>query len=248
MNIKRGTNPVARAFYGFRTYLRGIQWLWGHKRYLALSFIPTLIGLAMLGASWGYFFSHLDQMISLFIFDKPTEWYWLIGYGLLYAFTFLMILGISLLGSLLLINVVASPLYEIVSCAVEKDLLGRVESISFWHTLKLMGEELKKIGCILGLALISLLVTSWVPGLNILALLFTAFLVGWEFYDYPLARRGWRFRDRLSFVMKDVWSVTAFGLWMLIPFMQFFLVPLASAGATILALEGLMEHQKDERS
>ncbi len=67
----------------------------------------------------------------------------------------------------------------------------------------------------------------------------SAILVGWDFYDYPMARRGMLFRARLSYLFKDIWSIMGFGLWMMIPFVQFVLFPLAIAGGTILSYETL---------
>jgi uncharacterized protein involved in cysteine biosynthesis len=78
-----------------------------------------------------------------------------------------------------------------------------------------------------------------IPGVNLFAGLIAAFLIGWDFYDFPLARRGWSFKERFNFVTKEFWTVLGFGLWLAIPFVHILLVPLAAAGGTILNLEAL---------
>lgn len=236
---------MTKGFYGFKAYIRGVRWLLAHKRYLLLSFVPTFFGLLALVTGWGFFLGYVNEVVTFFIFERPEEWYWLAGYWLLYGLTFLAVMGGVLMTCLLLINVVASPIYDLVSTAVEKDLLGHSAGISTWQSFKLMGEELKKVFFVLVLSALVVLVTFWIPVLNAVSVVVAAFLVGWEFYDFSLARRGWRFRERLSFVLKDVWAVTCFGLWMLVPFAQFFLMPLAAAGGTYLAIEGLKEYRPD---
>lgn len=155
-----------------------------------------------------------------------------VGKALLYV-SFLILSFVSMI---LLINVVSSPIYEIVSVAVEKDFTGGpVEEPSLLESMKLMGTELKKVSFIMAVSLVLFII----PGVNLLATLVTAFLVGWDFYDYPTARRGWSFSRRLKFVAKDLLPVTAFGLWLMIPFVQFFMMPLAVAGGTLLNLESL---------
>ncbi|MDD9952670.1 MAG: hypothetical protein OXT67_14010, partial [Zetaproteobacteria bacterium] len=79
----------------------------------------------------------------------------------------------------------------------------------------------------------------FVPGLNVLSPLIAAFGAGWDLYDLVLARRGWSFRKRLGFVTQHSGHVLGLGLWMLIPFMQIIIAPLAVAGATVLASRDL---------
>lgn len=238
---KRGQNPLSQALYGFTSYMRGIRWLLRNKKYLFITFMPTLLGLLTLTFGWVYFFEHFDPILARIVFDKPDAWYMLAIYWVVYALAFVGVLGVSLVACLLLVNVIASPLYEMVSAAVEREITGKVQETGLWDSIRLIGEELKKVGFIVILSLLSFLLTTFLPFFSILAFLLTAFLLGWEFYDYPLARRGKGFRERLDAVLKDRWSVLAFGIWMLIPFIQFFLMPLAVAGGTIMCLEGLEE-------
>ncbi len=239
MPPSRGTNPATKSIYGFITYLRGIRWLSKNKKHMFMLFLPTVLGLIALAIGWGYFFANDTTLIAMVLPDKPEAWYWLVIYWLGYAITYIGFLALSAMTCLLITNVVTSPIYDLVSAAVERDLTGKVEEVSLARSLVLMGEEVKKVLFILSISIVSFLVTSFIPGASIISLLLTAFLIGWDFYDYPLARRGWKFKERLAFVTKDAWAVTAFGLWLIIPFLQFILMPLAIAGGTIITVESL---------
>lgn len=244
LTAARGTNPFSRMAYGLSCYQRGVSWLFQHKKYLFLTFVPTIIGFIALSFGWGYFFVNLESFMTLLMFEQPESW-WGIGlYWVVYGMVFVGVLACSLVACLLLVNVIASPIYDYISLAVEKDQLGETTEIDLWASLKLMGEELKKVLFIAAISIVSLVLTSFIPGLNLLALALTAFLLGWDFYDYPLARRGYSFKQRWQEVGQDAWSVGAFGIFLMIPFVQFILMPLAVCGGTLMALEGLAAREK----
>ena len=242
MGPSLGSNPLSQSFYGLASYIRGLSWLNKNRKYLFLLFLPTALGLMALTVGWGYFFAYHDNLIGYILPEAPEAWYWMVFYWIGYAIAYLGFMAVSLLACLLVTNIITSPVYDLVSIAIEKDLTGRVEEITLGRSLLLIGEELKKALFIIIISVTSFIATSFIPGANILSLLITAFLVGWDFYDYPLARRGWHFKQRLKFVFKDVWSVTSFGLWLVIPFLQFLLMPLAIAGGTLITIDSLKKN------
>ena len=79
--------------------------------------------------------------------------------------------------------------------------------------------------------------------MNIVAIFLTAFLLGWDFYDYPSARRGLPFKKRRQLATKDFWSIMGLGLWLTIPLVQMALYPFAVVGGTLLSLERLEKGQ-----
>ena len=79
------------------------------------------------------------------------------------------------------------------------------------------------------------------PGINIISPFVTAFLLGWDFFDYPLARRGLSFKERKSLAFKSKWRILGLGLWLLIPFVQILFLPMAVSGGTMLGLEALQK-------
>ncbi len=229
-------SPITETVRGLKGYARGLSWLRAHPGYFVLLFIPMILALFILSLGWGIFLSYQDVLFQWILFDRPESWWLLAVYYLCKGLLYLAFITVGFISFILFANVLACPIYEWVSVAIERDLSGgHVEEVSLWESLKLMGEELKKVSFILTVSLILL----FIPGINLIATFITAFLIGWDFYDYPMARRGWDFRRRLSFVLKDFWAVMGFGLWLMIPVVQIILAPMAVAGGTILNLESI---------
>ncbi|MBF0441020.1 MAG: EI24 domain-containing protein [Oligoflexales bacterium] len=229
-------HTIVEGSNGFTAYVNGIKWLLGHYRYVFLLFIPFVVGFAFFFFWTGYFFSHQDTVLGFAMFAKPDAWYWVPLYYLAKLFIYLGIVILLALSSIMLTSVVSAPIYEIVSAAVERELNnGHVGEISFAKSVLLVKEEFKKAIFILFVSIIILVI----PFLNIFSIFTSAFFLGWEFYDFPMARRGWSFGKRLRYVAKDWIKVTTFGLWLMIPFLQIVMMPLAVPGGTILCLSRL---------
>ena len=227
-------SPIA-IFAGIKTYLAGVRWLRQHPRYIFVLSIPVLLGLLSLIFILGLFFGNFFAIMNGIMFERPDMWLLVPLYWALYGLLVMVLFLLSFVPPLLVSSVLAAPFYEIVSCAVERDRLGKVVEISWQQSLLLIIEEAKKVAFILLLTLLALII----PGLNVLALFIPAFLLGWDFCDYPLARRGWSFKRRLRFTFKNFWRVTGLGLWLIIPALQFILAPLAVAGGTLLTISAL---------
>lgn len=233
-------SPVQDTFRGIKTYLEGFRWLRNHPKYLALLTLPALMGLLFMIGGVSLFATYDDVIFAKLLFSKPESWYMLLVYYVCKVLLSIAIVALSFLASLLLSNIVASPIYETVSLAIEMDVTGqRPPSLSLAESLRVIIAELKKVCFILLIFIILLLI----PGLNVISTLFAAFLAGWDAFDYPLVRRGWTFQQRLAFVGGEFWSVLGLGLWLVIPFAQIFLLPLAIAGGTLLNLEALKRKQ-----
>ncbi len=179
------------------------------------------------------FWEYQTEIMRTLLFEPGESWLWVLLYYISKGLLFVAALGLSLLFGLLTTNVVAAPLYELLSCAVEKEMRGQVNEISFWQSLKHIPEELKKVLLIMVLSILVFMV----PGLNLLGIFVTASLVGWDYYDYPMSRRGWSLGQRLKAARQDYFAILGFGLWLVIPFVHFILMPMAVAGGTLMALE-----------
>jgi len=229
-------NPLRELFRGLKAFWEGVSWLRHHPAYMALLFIPWLLGFFFMMGTFTLFIRYDDVIMSWLLFQPGENWFWLAFYYVAWVFIYVTTVALVLVGGLLFANVLAAPIYDIVSVAIERELRqGQVEEVSLWASIRLIPEELKKVFAILSISLFLLLI----PGVNLFALFVTAFLIGWDFYDYSLARRGWSFRQRWDFVRGDVWAVMGLGLWLTIPFIQLLLMPLAVAGGTMLSLDRL---------
>ncbi len=227
------TNPIRELVRGSRLYWLGVKWLRQHPIWFAILFLPTVLGLGLMVGSVMLFWEHQTDIMRALLFEPGDGWLWVLLYYVCKAFLYLAALGLSLLLGLLAANVVSAPFYEWLSCAVEKDKRGGLVEISFWRSLKQIPEELKKVLLIILVSALLFLV----PGLNLLGIFVTASLVGWDFYDYALTRRGMALKQRLALARQDYWAILGMGLWLIIPFAHFILMPMAVVGGTLMALE-----------
>jgi len=234
-------SPVDDTVRGLKTYLAGVRWLRANPRCLLLLSLPAILGMVFLSIGAGCFAGNDVRILTFVLFSKPEDsWLMLMVYYLCKVLLYLATIIFVFVASFLIMNIVASPVYEYVSVAVERDLTGNdIPNQSFKEALYVMFVELKKVALILGISLLLLIV----PGINLLSTLVAAFLIGWDFFDYPAARRGWSFRKRIEFVGKEFFAVLGFGLWLVIPVVQIVLVPLAVAGGTMLNLEAMKRRE-----
>lgn len=228
--------PLDQGARGFFSFVSGIKWLTSHPRYLLLLFLPMFVSIVLFVSSYGFFLKHSGIIMQFISIPQADNVFWTLVYwlakGVMYVFTFIFLM----VSYMLLLNVISSPIYDFVSAAVERDLTdGQVHEINLWQSIMLIKEELKKA---LFIAAVSLGVLV-IPGVNVLSPFITAFLVGWDFYDFTFARKGWTFQQRLVCVIKNPWSVMGLGVWLMIPGVQLVIMPLAVAGGTILAVEDL---------
>ncbi len=223
---------------GLMTYIRGVRWLLKRPLTLALLFIPFFLGLLMIAGSFELFGQYEKEIYSYILFT-PSDSYF--SQGLHYVTKFLLQIGmyaLMVLVGFLGANLISSPVYDYVSILVERSVLGRKEEeISLWKSVLLIPEEMKKLVFILFISFLLMII----PGINIISPFVTAFLLGWDFFDYPLARRGLNFKERKSLAFKSKWRILGLGLWLLIPFIQILLLPMAVSGGTMLGLEALQK-------
>lgn len=227
---------------GLRVFLEGVAWLRKHPGLFLLLLVPAVLGVFAFFGLAGMLWVRHQQIFDLVLFS-PTELWW--SAPLFWLAKFLLSIVLLILSAVMgvgLVSVLAAPIYEWVSVRVEADLLGRKgPELTLWQSLRLIKEEAKKVFFILTVSILLLLI----PGVNVISTLITAFLVGWDFYDYPLARRGFPFRERWRLVRSDGWKVMGLGLWLVIPFAQVIVYPLAVVGGTMISVRRL---QADGRS
>ncbi len=226
---------------GVSAYLKGIYWLKSHPKASVFLTIPMILSVFVIFMGFGFLWKYQDVFFSMILFEQPTEWLWLGVYYLLKGILYLSFLILGLVFYVLLVNIFAAPCYEWVSMKVEESYTGEKSSeLSLKESFLLIFEECKKFLFILILSACIFMI----PYVNILSPFVSAFLLGWDFYDYPLARRGWSFSQRLKFVKEHFVGICGFGFWMLIPGLQLLSMPLAVPGGTLLALGHLKKGEK----
>ncbi len=225
---------------GLTSYMRGVLWLKRNPRYLALLTVPWVGGIVALVGSMALFVTYQPEIFSALLMTKPEGWMGLALYWSYQALLYVALIVVAIVAALLMVTVIASPIYEVISVAVERDITGKEPPAQNWKTIfRVMLAEIKKAVFILLISLGLL----FLPGMNVLSFFGAAIMVGWGFYDYVPARYGMSFSERLGLLRQDFWKVLGLGLWLVIPFVQIVLMPLAIVGGTVLGVERLQKRE-----
>ena len=237
------SNPFRGAFYLFR----GAKLLFtpGVKRFVI---IPLLINMTLFA---GLIFLGINQFEGLLAWLMPElpDWLqWLVW--LMWVLFALSVLVIVFYTFTLIANIISSPFNSALAEAIEVHLTGRkIETppsvaSAFKNIAISLKQEMVKLKYMAARA-IPLLILFLIPGINIAApfiwAVFCAWLLALEYADYPMANHDIPFsgvRNRLG--EKRVMSLGFGGattVATLIPFVNFFVIPSAVAGATLMWVE-----------
>lgn len=175
--------------------------------------------------------------------DRLPEWLDWLQWLLLPLFG-VFVLGVLFFAFALLANLIGAPFNGLLAERCEQRLRGKTLSVSRpWYReipTALVG-ELIKLRYYLVRAL-PLLLLSLVPVIGLLAsgalVLFTIWMLGLEYLDFPLGNHGLLFKQQRSLAGQNRWAVLGFGsavfLLTLVPVVNFTVMPAAVAGATSL--------------
>jgi CysZ protein len=204
--------------------------------------IPFIINTLLFGLLIWYGVSHFNLFMD-WLLPEGLNWLrWLIWP--LFAIGALLVLFYAFT---MVANIVGAPFNGLLAEAVERHLRGAhsLPSGSWSAIIADVGpalfSELKKTTYFLARA-IPLLVLFVIPVINIAApflwMAFSAWMLALEYADYPMGNHGLRFPQQRSRLKEKRLLVLGFGgatlFLTLIPFINFFIMPTAVAGATVM--------------
>jgi CysZ protein len=148
-------------------------------------------------------------------------------------------------GFSLMANLIAAPFNGLLAEAVEGYVTGRPLQGGWGQVLRdilpSLLSELRKL-MYFALRAVPLLVLLLVPGVNVLAsvlwVLFSAWMMAVQYLDYPMANHSLFFKQQRARLRKRPLLAWSFGgpvmLITMIPVLNFFVMPAAVAGATLI--------------
>jgi len=235
---------------GLSYFLRGLRLTLqpGLRRYVLLPLAINVTGLAAL--IW--YGVQMTERLGAWVESALPGWLdWLAW--LLWPLFVVAALLVVFFGFILLANLIAAPFNGLLAEAVERRLSGRGPPPGGWRELPReviagLGGELRKLGYFLPRAL-PLLLLFLVPGLNVAAPFlwfgFSAWFVALEYMDFPMGNHGIRFADQRRLLARRRLLGLGFGasvsVALMVPLLQFLVIPAAVAGATALWVEELRE-------
>ncbi|SHI50471.1 CysZ protein [Malonomonas rubra DSM 5091] len=239
--------PVAGFTRGFSYPLRAAKFLSkrpGLLRYLA---IPFAINVLVFSISVYYGLDLFQGLLETYA-PNTEVWYGAALYYLAWTVAMLLTSVVVFFTFTVVGNLIASPFNELLSEHVEALKVGRKpdERFSvgrFWKEAKnSIFVEIKKMSVFI-ICMVLLLGINLIPGVGsmiyaVLAPMFTLFFLVVEYMAFVLMRKQLTFTQQRRYITKRPVLMIGYGCGIFclltIPFVQFFCIPLAVVGATLL--------------
>lgn len=236
-------NPLSGALYLFK----GFQLIKqpGIRRFVAVPLLINTLIFAILGFFMiGWFGGFIDQLMT----GLPEWLQWLSGLiWLIIAAASLVLIYFTFT---IIANFLSAPFNGMLSQSVEEHITGKkLVDDSPWHTVitqapTAIKDELNKLFYSITRSLPFLLLL-FIPGINFIAsglwLLFGAWMLAIQYADYPLGNHQIAFKKQRETLKQKRFLVLGFGgavmIGTMIPIVNFFILPCAVAGATVMYLE-----------
>ena len=243
-------NPVIGASYLFK----GLR-LICKPRIRRFVLIPLTVNIVLFAALLYGLFLGFDWLRMELDGWLPDYLDWL-AY-LLWPFYLISAILIPVFGFVLIGNLVASPFNGLLAEAVERHLTGNTATTdSGWKALaaeigRTIRSELRKLGYTL-VRIVPILILLWIPGVNIIGSLlwvvFGAWLMAIQYIDYPMGNHGLGFREQRQLLAQRRFLSLSFGasvvIAMMVPVLNFVVMPASVAGATALWLDVFEQDHK----
>lgn len=205
--------------------------------------VPVLINVLLFAGLIGLAYGWVDSASRYLLAGLPDWLHWL-GYLVVPVFVLTSLLAIFY-GFSVLANLIAAPFNGLLAEAVESHLRGSPPPGDWRQVLRDVGpsllSELRKL-LYFSLRAVPLLVLLLVPVVNVVAsllwVLFGAWMMTVQYLDYPMANHRLFFKEQRARLRKRPLLAWSFGglvmLATLVPVLNFFVMPAAVAGATVL--------------
>jgi CysZ protein len=239
--------PVASFGRGFGYVFKAPGFLLKHPGLLRFVAIPFSINLVIFSLAVYFGLDLFNRILEQYL-PQGEVWYLALLYYLAWVVAGLLTTVVVFFSFTVVGNLLASPFNEILSERIETLVTGEIENRPFAlsnfvaDSGRAMLVELKKqLFFIVGMLL--LLLINLLPGFGpliyaVLAPLFTLFFLVIEYLGFILMRKQLSFSRQHRYVLGRPLLMAGFGsavfCLLAIPLVQFFCIPLAVCGATLL--------------
>lgn len=209
----------------------------GLRQYI---WLPLIANALIYGIGIWALLRHFSSLMNRFL--PPEAWYSFL-YPLLWPLIAIMLVLIVFYSFSLLANLIAAPFNSFLSAAVEAIDSGRAPQTGMslgqeiWHSIV---QEIRKT-CFFLLWAIPILLTGFVPLLNLLTpflwLIYAAWASYLQYMDYPMANNGIFFSQQRPILRRRYGDMLGFGgvasLLLMIPLVNLIAMPLCVIAATL---------------
>ncbi|MCK5835181.1 MAG: EI24 domain-containing protein, partial [Lentisphaeria bacterium] len=145
-------------------------------------------------------------------------------------------------------SIVSIPFMDLLSSEIELKVTNSSESASFWLGIQRGIQSTLIMMLRMLLVMFVSLPLLFVPLVgSVLYFLINAWYMAYGYLDYPMGRKGWTFRDKKSFMKNHKREQLFLGCFIyamsLIPLLNLFVIPWATAASTLLFIRIDTHHQ-----
>jgi len=245
---------MSNPFAGFLYLLKGFTLL-KQPGIRAFVIVPLIINILVFGIAGFFLFDWYGGFVDGLVAGLPDWLQWLSGlFWILIVAASLILVYFTFT---IIANFISAPFNGVLAEAVEEHVTGnKINDDSPWHTAitgigPAIKEEFRKLFYSLTRSL-PFLILLFIPGINLLAsvlwILFGAWMLVLQYADYPMANHKIEFNDQRKILQQKRFLVLGFGgavmLGMMIPIVNFFILPSAVVGATLMYLEHFKNHEE----
>lgn len=239
--------PVSGFARGFSYPLRAVKFFGRNPGLLKYLTIPFFINLIVFSTTVYFGLDLFQRMLETYA--PSTElWYGIILYYLAWTVALLLTTVLVFFSFTLIGNLIASPFNELLSEQAEILCMGtsveeRFSLGRFWKEAKYaIFVELKKIA-VFSFCMVLLFGINFIPGIGaliyaVMAPVLMLFFLVIEYMAFVLMRKQMNFAEQRRYITKHPMMMAGFACgifcFLAIPFVQFFCIPLAVVGATLL--------------
>ncbi len=228
---------------GFGCAWRAVPFVLGRRRLRRLAVLPFLICLLVYIILFAVAIAVAGNVADMVVGEATTWWQSALR-AVVMATELVLFVIVAAFTYTVTCFVVAGPLYEWLSAAVEREVTGQVSEEPF-SIRAMLGDLVRGVTY----ALLLLFIELWVllfglifaPVTIVLALAGSAVLLSMEYMEYPMERRRMRLRARFAFTRRHFWEVLGLGLpilfGLLVPFVGALSLPVGVVGGTLLFLQ-----------
>ncbi|MEK6580351.1 MAG: EI24 domain-containing protein [Bdellovibrionota bacterium] len=237
--LAKPLSPFFSFWFGLTLPLRSLGVILNSPRLMVWSLFPITLTLAL----YYYLIRHIQTAAEAGITAYFNSLGWNPqGWGTLglVILTKVLILVLGAFTFSAAAGILSSPFNDFLAEAAEPlatPPLPAVKAGTFSIRLRLIGIDILKTLFATALTWASILV-SWIPILNLMALMMTFLLVCFQFISYPQTRRGEGIGPGVQFLFRHLFSCLGFGaaftFLFAIPIVSSFAIPLAVVSGTLL--------------
>jgi uncharacterized protein involved in cysteine biosynthesis len=225
---------------GMSFWWKGWRYLVVRRRLLALALAPTLLALIattlLLLTILSYLPWWMQTLIRYWVGLPDGFWHNLLYYPLLIGSAFLFLVS-SIYVVYVMQGLIAIPFYSMLADRTLEELGKKPQAIRWrhWFALQVRGVVKSLVLLMIGVVL---LVLSFIPVLNLLALVAAMLILAFDLLDYSFEVLGFDLRTRLRYCRREraQWAgmATGLALTLLIPGLTLLVTPGAVVGGALL--------------